>query len=156
MKKSEKRHIIPHDHGQGTEKLLESMPSEKAFGEAADIFAQLSDATRLRILWILCHSEECVNDIAAAVDMSAPAVSHHLRILRQAGFIRSRRDGKEVLYRLEDTAAACLVHRMVDGVFQMKCPRLAMNFGEELCPHPADSEVCFQEKKGAAANGKEL
>ena len=156
MKKSEKRHIIPHDHGQGTEKLLESMPSEKAFGEAADIFAQLSDATRLRILWILCHSEECVNDIAAAVDMSAPAVSHRLRILRQAGFIRSRRDGKEVLYRLEDTAAACLVHRMVDGVFQMKCPRLAMNFGEDLCPHPADSEICFQEKKGAAANGKEI
>lgn len=119
----EKKCIIPHDHGHGTEKLLESMPSEKAFGEAAAIFSQLSDATRLKILWILCHSEECVNDIAAAVDMSAPAVSHHLRNLKQAGFIRSRRDGKEVLYRLEDTAAACLVHKMVDGVFQMRCPR---------------------------------
>ncbi|MDE7211633.1 MAG: metalloregulator ArsR/SmtB family transcription factor [Lachnospiraceae bacterium] len=125
MEQNEKRKIIPHDHGHGTMKLLEFMPSEKAFGEAADIFAQLSDATRLKILWILCHSEECVNDIAAAVDMSAPAVSHHLRNLRQSGFIRSRREGKEVLYRLEDTAAACLVHRMVDGVFQMKCPRTA-------------------------------
>ena len=120
-----KKCIIPHDHGQETEELLKSMPSEKAFGEAADIFAQLCDATRLRILWILCHSEECVSDIAAAVDMSAPAVSHHLRTLKQAGFIRSRREGKEVLYRLEDTAAACLVHQMVDGVFQMKCPRVA-------------------------------
>ncbi len=125
MEQNEKRKIIPHDHGYGTMRLLEFMPSEKAFGEAADIFAQLSDATRLKILWLLCHSEECVNDIAAAVDMSAPAVSHHLRNLKQSGFIRSRREGKEVLYRLEDTAAACLIHRMVDGVFQMKCPRTA-------------------------------
>lgn len=131
MNQTGKHKTIPHDHGQGTERLLEVMPSDKAFGEAADIFAQLSDATRLKILWILCHSEECVNDIAAAVDMSAPAVSHHLRNLKQAGFIRSRREGKEVLYRLEDTAAACLVHRMVDGVFQMKCPRTAHTIGWE-------------------------
>lgn len=125
MDSDKKRKIIPHDHGNGTQKLLASMPSEKAFGEAADIFSQLSDATRLKILWVLCHSEECVNDIAAAVDMSAPAVSHHLRNLKQSGFIQSRREGKEVLYRLEDTAAARLVHKMVDGVFQMKCPRCA-------------------------------
>lgn len=133
MEQTERQRTIPHDHGQGTMKLLEVMPSKKAFAEAADIFAQLSDATRLKILWILCHSEECVNDIAAAVDMSAPAVSHHLRNLKQCGFIRSRREGKEVLYRLEDTAVACLVHRMVDGVYQMKCPRMA-HMEEWDCP----------------------
>lgn len=138
MDQIEKHRIIPHDHGHGTMRLLEVMPSEKAFGEAADIFAQLSDATRLKILWILCHSEECVNDIAAAIDMSAPAVSHHLRNLKQGGFIRSRREGKEVLYRLEDTAAACLVHRMVDGVFQMKCP----------CTAHTMNQVCGQENPG--------
>lgn len=145
MDQTEKYRIIPHDHGHGTMRLLEVMPSEKAFGEAADIFAQLSDATRLKILWILCHSEECVNDIAAAIDMSAPAVSHHLRNLKQGGFIRSRREGKEVLYRLEDTAAACLVHRMVDGVFQMKCPRTA---------HTMDWECEQEDQEGEHDGGK--
>ncbi len=115
------RHI-PHDHGYDTEQLLKFLPTEKEFAEAADIFSQLCDSTRLRILWLLCHSEECVGDIAAAVDMSAPAVSHHLRVLKQAGLIISRREGKEVLYTLSDTKEAELVHQMIDGVFAMKCP----------------------------------
>ena len=114
---------ILHDHGYETVKLLESMPKERIFGLAADIFDQLSDSTRLRILWLLCHSEECVGDIAAAIDMSAPAVSHHLRTLRQAGIISSRRVGKEVLYTLEKSPKAQLIHKMIDDVFEMNCPR---------------------------------
>lgn len=114
---------IPHDHGQGTKELLMNMPKERNFTLAADIFDQLSDSTRLRILWILCHSEECVNDLAAAIDMSAPAVSHHLRTLKQSGLITSRRDGKEVLYTLEKTPKAQLIHKMIDDVFEMNCPR---------------------------------
>jgi DNA-binding transcriptional ArsR family regulator len=90
--------------------------------DASEMFSQLSDSTRLRILWILCHSEECVNDIAAAVEMSAPAVSHHLKLLKQTGYIQSRREGKEVLYKLKDTEEALTLHRIVDGVFSMKCP----------------------------------
>lgn len=116
-------HMIPHDHGNHTEQLLECMPTEEAFAEAANIFNQLCDSTRLRILWLLCHSEECVGDIAAAIDMSAPAVSHHLRTLRQTGLISGRREGKEVLYTLQETKEAKLVHQMIDGVFEMKCPR---------------------------------
>lgn len=114
---------IPHDHGFETEKLLRTMPAERNFGLAADIFDQLSDSTRLRILWLLCHSEECVGDIAAAIDMSAPAVSHHLKTLRQAEIITSRRVGKEVLYTLEKTPKAQLIHKMIDDVFEMNCPR---------------------------------
>lgn len=120
-------HVIPHNHGQDTRKLLETMPSERVFGVAADIFSQLSDSSRLRILWLLCHSEECVSDIAAAVSMSAPAVSHHLRSLKQVGIITSRRDGKEVLYTLEKTPKAQLIHRMIDDVFEMNCPREDVN-----------------------------
>lgn len=123
---NEKVQKIPHDHGQGTEKLLENMPKERAFVLAADIFDQLSDSTRLRILWLLCHSEECVNDIAAAIEMSAPAVSHHLRSLRQAGIITSRRIGKEVLYTLEKSPKAQLIHKMIDDVFEINCPREAI------------------------------
>ena len=117
-----KRIILPHDHGQKDEHILEVMPDEARCAGAAEIFQQLSDGTRLQILWLLCHSEECVCNIAAAVGMSMPAVSHQLRNLKQAGLIRSRREGKEVYYSLMDTPKARLVHKMVDDVFEMNCP----------------------------------
>lgn len=123
---SETTQRIPHDHGYNTEKLLETMPKERAFILAAEVFDQLSDGTRLKILWLLCHSEECVNDIAAAIEMSAPAVSHHLKSLRQTGIITSKRVGKEVLYTLEKTPKAQLIHRMIDDVFEINCPREAV------------------------------
>ena len=114
---------MPHDHGQEIEKVLMVMPSEKEFMQAADTFQQLGDGTRLRILWLLCHSEECVCNIAAAVNMSDSAVSHHLRILKQTGLLSYRRIGKEVHYTLADTAEAQLVHKMIDDLFAMNCPR---------------------------------
>lgn len=78
--------------------------------------------SRLRILWLLCHCEECVYNLSAAVNMSSPAVSHHLRSLKQSGLLSSRRVGKEVHYRLADTEEARLVHRMIDDIFDMNCP----------------------------------
>lgn len=125
MKETTKKstYKIPHNHGHDTEALLPHMPEEASFSQIAEIFSQLSDSTRLRILWILCHTEECVSDIAAAIEMSAPAVSHHLRSLRQSGLIVSRRDGKEVLYTIASTREASLVHRMIDDVFKVKFPK---------------------------------
>ena len=113
---------LPHDHGETISKILEKMPDEEAFLEAADVFAHISDATRLRILWLLCHCEECVTNIASAVQMSDSAVSHHLRILKRSGLLKSRRLGKEVHYTLAGTEEAQLVHRMVDDVFEMSFP----------------------------------
>ncbi len=113
---------IPHDHGSKLGEVLRQLPEECSFLSAAEIFSQLSDATRLRILWVLCHSEDCVTNIAAAVGMSDPAVSHHLRLLKQNGILKSRRIGKEVHYTLAETEEAQLIHRMVDDVFAMNCP----------------------------------
>ena len=112
-----------HNHAGNLGELMASIPSEQQFFMAADIFSMLCDSTRLRILWLLCHTEECVSDIAAAVDMSSPAVSHHLRNLKQSGLIVSRREGKEVLYTLASTKEATLVHNMIDDIFEINCPR---------------------------------
>lgn len=112
-----------HNHTKGLEQLLQTIPSEQQFNLAADVFSMLCDSTRLRILWLLCHAEECVSDIAAAVGMSAPAVSHHLRTLRQSGLITSRREGKEVLYTLARTREATQVHNMIDDIFEINCGR---------------------------------
>lgn len=108
-----------HDHGHL--ELLKNIPDVERGEKVADIFGHLCDGTRLRILWLLCHSEECVSNIAKAVDMSAPAVSHHLKILRQADLITAKRIGKEIHYKLSDNREACLVHRMIDDIFEMKC-----------------------------------
>ena len=73
---------LPHQHGQSKEQLLNHMPATENFELVSSIFKQLSDPTRIRIFWILCHCEECVINISAMMEMSSPAVAHHLRLLR--------------------------------------------------------------------------
>ena len=114
---------LPHDHGTQTIELLENRPSQESFESVSGTFQLISDPTRLKILWLLCHSEECVANIAAAVEMSSPAVSHHLRILKQAELLVSHSDGKETYYTLAGTTEAELVHDIVDRVFDMNCKR---------------------------------
>lgn len=114
--------ILPHNHCQNIEEVISKMPDEKHFSDASIVFQQLCDSTRLRILWILCHSEECGINIAAIVGMSAPAVAHHLKSLRLSGLISSRRSGKEVYYKLANTEIANLTHQMIDDFFQIACP----------------------------------
>lgn len=111
-----------HNHNQNAEKMIEKMPENKDFEKVSALFQLISDPTRLKIMWLLCHCEECVNDIACAVNMSAPAVSHHLRLLKQAGLLSSRREGKEMYYKLSDDAQAQLLHRSIDDIFDIQCP----------------------------------
>lgn len=113
---------LPHDHGQNVEWVLENMPEVEACVQVADMFKQVSDGSRLRILWLLCHCEECVSNISAAMDMSDPAVSHHLKLLKKSGLITSRREGKEVYYKLADTKQAQLLHHACEAMFEIACP----------------------------------
>ena len=112
---------LPHDHGNDTSAFLQTMPEQETFVRTADTFDLLSDPTRVKILWLLCHTEDCVANIAAAVEMSSPAVSHHLRVLKQAGLLTHRKSGKEVHYTLADTDEARLVHHIVDIIFDLNC-----------------------------------
>ena len=115
-------HSLPHDHGQPFEQELEHMPSTEDFGTVAAIFKQLGDGSRLRIFWLLCHCEECVVNLSAMVKMSSPAVSHHLKQLKAAGLIVSRRDGKEVYYKAADTEQAQNFHHIIEWLVKIVCP----------------------------------
>ena len=90
---------LPHDHGQKMEEIISNIPDSERFATLAEMFRQLSDGSRLRLFWLLCHCEECVTNLSAMMGMSSPAVSHHLRQLKNAGLITSRREGKEVYYK---------------------------------------------------------
>ena len=114
---------LPHDHGNHTAALLEQQPLQETFNKVSSTFQLISDPTRLKILWLLCHSEECVVNIAAAVDMSSPAVAHHLRVLKQSELLVSHKEGKETYYTLAKTEEADLVHDIVDRVFDMNCKK---------------------------------
>lgn len=116
-------HELPHDHGD-INNVLDSMPDDSYFEDAAMTFSSLSDGTRLRILWLLCHSTECVSNISAAVGMSNAAVSHHLQLLKRGGLIVGRRVGKEIHYTLADTAEAQLLHRTIDSLLDITCPTM--------------------------------
>lgn len=103
------------------ENTINTMPDDDAFIEASTIFGQLCDSTRLKILYMLCHNSVCVCNIADAIGMSAPAVSHHLRSLKLLGILDFKRVGKEVYYTLADNEDAILIHKMIDDMFGRSC-----------------------------------
>lgn len=117
---------LPHDHREEqnhTAAMRELLRDEGHFQRIADIFRQLGDPSRIRIFWLLCHCEECVVNIADMVDMSSPAVSHHLRVLKDSGLLDSRRDGREVYYRAADAPQSRLLHEMIEQVMDVACPQ---------------------------------
>jgi len=80
----------------------EKMPQEETFYVLADLFKAIGDSTRIKILWALDEEELCVCDIAYLLNMTQSAISHQLRVLKQAELVKSRRDGKIVFYSLAD------------------------------------------------------
>ena len=117
---------LPHYHGEEpahTEVVRQMLEKEDTFQELSDIFRQLGDANRIRIFWLLCHCEECVINLSAMVEMSSPAVSHHLKQLKAAGLIVSRREGKEVYYKAADTAQCRTLHETIERIMEISCPK---------------------------------
>lgn len=119
MTKAEIAAKLPHSHSELTAEILETEPLQGTVAMSAAVFAQLADPTRLKILWLLCHTEECVQNMAAVMDMTSPAVSHHLAKLKNAGLLKVRKAGKETYYSLEDSEKANLVHDIIDKVFNI-------------------------------------
>jgi ArsR family transcriptional regulator len=89
-------------HEDVVNKVKECIPGENTLHNLADLFKVLGDSTRIKILCALFQAEMCVCDIAALLGMTQSAISHQLRVLKQARIVRNRKDGKVVYYSLDD------------------------------------------------------
>lgn len=82
--------------------VAEKMPEMDDLFEVAELFKAFGDLTRARIICALTQSELCVSDLAVLLEMNQSAVSHQLRLLKQARLVKTRRDGKVRYYSLAD------------------------------------------------------
>ena len=98
---------IPHCefmfvHPETIEKITKAMPDDDTLIDLAELFKVFGDSTRIKILSALSGGELCVCDISTIVGMTSSAVSHQLKILKNAGLVSFRREGKTVFYALAD------------------------------------------------------
>lgn len=82
--------------------------------DSAEIFAQLSSPARVRLLSMLVQGDMCVCHMAEMLGATQPAVSHHLKSLRQCGIVRFKKQGKRAVYTLADSPAGEMIRRIME------------------------------------------
>ena len=82
----------------------------------SELFKVFGDSTRIRILFVLFESEVCVCDLAETLNMTQSAVSHQLRILKQAKLIKNRREGKSIFYSLADGHVRTIISQGIEHI----------------------------------------
>ena len=92
------------------------MTGEAVLYDLAELFKVFGDTTRIRILYALFESELCVYDIAEILNMTQSAISHQLRILKQAKLVNSRRSGKQIYYSLADDHVRTIIGQGMNHV----------------------------------------
>ena len=103
-------------HPDRLQKIEKEMPDEDTLYDLAELFKTFGDSTRIRILFVLFESETCVCDIAEALNMTQSAVSHQLKILKNAKLVGNRREGKTVFYFLSDDHVRTIIGQGLNHV----------------------------------------
>jgi len=89
-------------HEEVVSKTKNNMPEDEMLYDLAELFKVFGDTTRIKILYALFSDEMCVCDIANLLNMTQSAISHQLRVLKQARLVKFRKEGKTVYYSLDD------------------------------------------------------
>lgn len=103
-------------HEECVEKVLASLPDEQTLIDLSELYRLFGDSTRIKILYVLFESEMCVCDIAKVLDMSVSAISHQLRLLKQARLVKYRRQGKVVFYSLADSHVRLIINQGLEHI----------------------------------------
>ncbi len=105
-------------HRSLVEEMMKQPLATEVLQDMADLLKMFGDVTRVRILAQLLEQELCVNDIAGKLGMTVSAISHQLRVLKQARLVRSRRDGKTVYYALADAHVKTIFYHALEHVME--------------------------------------
>jgi len=97
-------------------RVTREMPDEESLYDLAELFKVFGDTTRIRILYVLFEAEMCVCDIAQILNMTQSAISHQLRVLKQARLVRNRREGKQIYYSLADDHVRTIIGQGMDHI----------------------------------------
>lgn len=98
-------------HQDIVENVKNVMPQDDLIYDLAEFYKVFADSTRMKIIYALMENELCVCDIAAIVRTTQSAISHQLRILKQAKLVKYKKDGKVVYYSLDDEHIAEIVKK---------------------------------------------
>ena len=93
-----------------------NMPHEELLYDLAELFKVFGDSTRIKILYVLFESEMPVCDIAEMLNMTISAISHQLKILKQAKLVKYRKSGKNVIYSLADDHVRTMLGQGMDHI----------------------------------------
>lgn len=92
-------------------KIEKNVFSDELMYDVADFFKVFGDSTRIKILYALLNREMCVSDLVDELNMTQSAISHQLRVLRQNDLVKYRKDGKAVIYSLDDDHVSVLLQQ---------------------------------------------
>ena len=98
--------------------VRKQMLDEDILFDVSDFFKILGDSTRAKIMWALDKSEMCVCDLAELLNMTKSAISHQLRVLRDAKLVKFRKEGKMVFYNLADEHVKIIFEMALEHVLE--------------------------------------
>ena len=107
-------------HVDVVNKVRSNLPEEETLDKVSRLFKLMGDKTRSRILWALGQNEMCVCDLAALLNMTKSAISHQLRLLREAHLVAFHREGKNVIYRLDDDHVKDIFEKTLEHIVEKK------------------------------------
>lgn len=110
--------MMKHNHDAILEKVRNELPTDELICDLADLFKLFGDTTRAKILFTLSESEMCVCAIAELLGMTQPAISHQLRILKDANLVGNRREGKTIFYFLADEHVKTIIGQGFDHLIE--------------------------------------
>ena len=105
-------------HADIVDKVKKNFPSNQLINALSDFFKIFGDTTRVKIMCALDKSEMCVGDISVLLDMTVSAVSHQLKILREASLVKTKRQGKIVFYSLADEHVQRIIECGIEHIIE--------------------------------------
>ncbi|MBE5759542.1 MAG: helix-turn-helix transcriptional regulator [Clostridiales bacterium] len=111
---------MEHNHELIIKKVREELPTDEFLSDLSDLFKLFGDTTRMKILFALFESEMCVCAIAELLGMTQSAISHQLKILKNANLVGNRREGKTIFYFLMDDHVRTIVAQGFEHLIEEK------------------------------------